>query len=209
MTEPAPSAPTPQVLAVCRDAGHAFSKPVQAEIRLIEGLGVEGDAHAGTTVQHLSRVRRDPTTPNLRQVHLIQSELFEEAAARGFTVAPGDLGENVSTAGLDLLALPTGTVLRLGNDGASVQVTGLRNPCRQINTFQPGLLKVVVARPDGVATDSEVSLGSTGGAESIDGQPVVRKAGVMAVVLSGGAVRPGDPIAVDLPPQPHTPLAPV
>ena len=199
----------PQVLAVCRDDGHAFSKPVQAQIRLVEGLGVEGDAHAGITVQHLSRVRRDPTTPNLRQVHLIQSELFDEATARGFTVTPGDLGENVTTVGLDLLGLPTGTILRLGSDGATVQVTGLRNPCRQINTFQPGLLKVVVGRPDGVATDSDVALGATGGAETIDGQPVVRKAGVMAIVVSGGVVRPGDAIEVELPEQPHSPLEPV
>jgi MOSC domain-containing protein YiiM len=172
----------PEVVSVSRDSDHRFSKPVAPEIRLLAGLGVEGDAHAGVTVQHRSRVAADPTQPNLRHVHLIASELLDELAGLGFAIAPGQLGENVTTRGLDLLALPRGAVLRLGED-ARVEVTGLRNPCRQIDAFRPGLLKQVVGRAE-------------------DGS-LVRRAGVMGVVLSGGTVRPGDPIAVELPPVPH------
>ena len=157
-------------------------------IRLVEGLGVEGDAHLGATVQHRSRVRRDPRQPNLRQVHLLPSELFAEVLGAGHRVLPGDLGENVTTSGLDLLALPTGAVLLLG-DVAEVVVTGLRNPCRQIDAFQPGLLQQVLGR-------------------GADGA-VVRRAGVMGVVRRGGEVRPGDPVTVVLPEQPHRPLDPV
>ncbi|WP_238694268.1 MOSC domain-containing protein [Nocardioides daphniae] len=136
---------SPRVVAVCRDGEHRFSKtPVEA-IALVAGRGVEGDAHAGEHVQHRSRVRRDPLQPNLRQVHLIHAELFDEARAAGHELSPGDLGENVTTGGLDLLALPVGTLLDLG--GPVVRLTGLRNPCAQINTFRPGLLKVVLARP--------------------------------------------------------------
>ncbi|WP_406300631.1 MOSC domain-containing protein [Embleya sp. NBC_00888] len=154
-------------------------------IRLLAGLGVEGDAHLGVTVQHRSRVAADPTQPNLRQVHLIHAELFEELAEAGFTVAAGELGENVTTRGVDLLGLPTGTLLRLGAE-AVVEVTGLRNPCPQINAFQDGLLKAVVGRDE------------AGG--------IVRKAGIMAIVRTGGDIRPGDAIAVELPAPPHRAL---
>jgi MOSC domain-containing protein YiiM len=170
------------VLAVSRSPAHSFSKPNVESIRLLAGLGIEGDAHAGETVRHRSRVKVDPTQANLRQVHLIQAELFEELAAKGFAVEPGQMGENVTTRGLDLLALPVGARLRLGSS-AVVELTGLRNPCVQIDRFRKGLMAAVLDR-DG------------------DGQ-IVRKAGVMAIVLTGGEVRPGDPIAVTLPPEPH------
>lgn len=169
------------VVSVHRDHGHAFSKPATAAIELIEGIGVSGDAHAGATVQHRSRVARDPSTPNLRQVHLIHQELFEQVAAVGFTVAPGELGENITTRGLDILALPVGT--RLGIGDAVVTVTGLRNPCGQINDYQPGLLKEVLRR----AADGSVQ----------------RLAGVMSIVSRGGIVQPGDQITVQRPPEPH------
>ncbi len=171
-----------------RDAEHRFSKIPVREIRLLEGLGVDGDAHAGALVQHLSRVRRDPTQPNLRQVHLIHAELFDEVAGSGHRVAPGDLGENVTTRGIDLLSLPAGTLLHLGDD-AVVTVTGLRNPCMQIEAFGSGLLERVVGRAG-------------------DGS-VIRKAGVMGVVTRSGLVRDGDLIDVVLPEEPHQPLAPV
>ena len=176
------------VAAVHRRATHSLGKQEQPSIRLLRGLGVEGDAHLGATVQHRSRVARDPTQPNLRQVHLIHSELHDELRARGFAVEPGELGENVTTRGLDLLGLPTGTVLRLG-ERAAVEVTGLRNPCRQIEEWQPGLLAAVLGR-DGNGT-------------------LLRKAGVMAVVLAGGTLTPGDPVRVELPPRPHRALQPV
>ncbi|HEX6202475.1 MAG TPA: MOSC domain-containing protein [Thermoanaerobaculia bacterium] len=166
------------VTAVSRSAGHTFSKTPQPAIRLVAGLGVEGDAHQGATVQHRSRVARDPTQPNLRQVHLIHAELHDELAAAGFDVGPGDLGENVTTRGVDLLALPAGTRLRLGTD-AVVEVTGLRNPCVQLDRFQQGLTAAVLDR------DAEGRL--------------VRKAGVMAVVVVGGEVRAGDGIGVEFP----------
>ncbi len=176
------------VAAVSRDGQHAFSKPIRETIRLIAGLGVEGDAHAGQTVQHRSRVARDPSAPNLRQVHLIHAELHDELGLRGYRVAPGDMGENVTTRGIDLLALPTGTRLMLG-PGAVVQVTGLRNPCIQLDGFQAGLMKAVLDR-------------------DADGH-LVRKAGVMAIVLAGGQVSRGDPIEVAYPAGPHLPLQPV
>jgi MOSC domain-containing protein YiiM len=157
-------------------------------IRLLAVLGVEGDAHMGETVKHRSRVRVDPTKPNLRQVHLVHAELHGELKAAGFKIHPGDIGENITTSGIDLLALPTGTVLRIGAT-AVVQITGLRNPCTQLDGFQQGLTAAVLDR------DAEGR--------------VVRKAGVMSVVLEGGEVVPGDPIIVELPPQPHLPLAPV
>jgi MOSC domain-containing protein YiiM len=156
---------------------------------LLEGLGVEGDAHAGVTVKHRSRVRRDPTAPNLRQVHLVHGELHDELRAAGFDVGPGDMGENVTTRGVDLLGLPAGTLLRLGSGGAVVEVTGLRNPCVQLDGFADGLMRAVLDR------DADGGL--------------VRKAGVMGVVRAGGAVRPGDGIAVELPAGPHQPLQPV
>ncbi len=177
-----------QVVAVSLSARHAFSKTPVPRIRLLAGLGVEGDSHLGERVQHLSRVRADPDQPNLRQVHLIQGELFDELAARGFTVGPSDLGENVTTRGLALLDLPRGTRLHIG-EAAELEATGLRNPCAQIEAFQTGLLAAVLDR----GTDGEL----------------IRKAGIMAVVHRGGVVAPGDPIAVRRPPEPHQPLRPV
>ncbi|MGI5378353.1 MOSC domain-containing protein [Streptomyces sp. CA-251387] len=173
------------VAAVSSNSTYSFTKPNRDSITLIAGLGVEGDVHAGVTVKHRSRVQRDPSQPNLRQVHFIHEELFEEVRAAGFEVASGELGENVTTRGIDLLGLPKGTRLRLG-DEAVVEVTGLRNPCAQIDGFQKGLLKQVVGR---------------------DGDGSVRfKAGIMSVVVAGGVVRPGDPVAVELPDGPHLPL---
>ncbi len=176
------------VIAVSRSAKHAFSKPNVDCIRLLAGLGVEDDAHAGKTVKHRSRMKADPTQPNLRQVHLIHAELFDDLAAKGFSVAPGEMGENIATRGIDLLGLPAGTKLHLGAS-AVVELTGLRNPCIQIDRFQKGLMAAVLDR------DSKGQL--------------VRKAGVMGIVLAGGEVRPGDPIAVTLPPKPHHRLEPV
>lgn len=196
-----------RVVSVSRELMHRFSKTPVDEIQLIEGIGVAGDAHAGTLVQHRSRKKRDPNVVNLRQVHLIHAGLLEEARSAGHDVGPGSLGENLLTEGLDLLALPTDTRLEIGE--AMLRVTGLRNPCRQINDLSAGLLKVVVARADGVRSDSEVELGPTGGAERIDGVGIVRKAGVMAVVERGGVVRAGMAIEVHLPPGPRFPLAPV
>jgi MOSC domain-containing protein YiiM len=178
----------PRVVSVSRDDAHRFTKPAVSEIRLIEGWGIEGDTHAGTTVQHRSRVARDPSQPNLRQVHLIHAELFDEVRVRGYQVRPGELGENITTAGLDLLALPAGTMLHLG-ESAMIRLTGLRNPCDQINGLAPRLMKELVGRrPDGT---------------------VVRKAGVMSVVIAGGVVRPGDLIRAELPEGEHEPLRPV
>src|SRR3954469_500365 len=143
--------PTPRVVAVSRHESHGFSKVPAESITLVAGLGVVGDAHAGTLVQHRSRVRRDPNQPNLRQVHLLHAEVFDDARAMGFELGPGDLGENILTADLDLLGLPTGTLLDVG--GPVVRLTGLRNPCAQINALRPGLLKVVLSRADGTPTD--------------------------------------------------------
>lgn len=196
-----------RVVAVSRDELHRFSKVPCDSITLVEGMGVAGDAHAGTLVQHRSRMRRDPNQPNLRQVHIVHAELLDEARAAGHSVGPGSLGENILTEGLDLLTLPTDTRLLIG--GAVLRVTGLRNPCRQINDYSAGLLKVVVARNDGVASTSEVKLSPTGGAESVDGVGLVRRAGVMSVIERGGDVSPGMPIDVVLPEGPHRPLAPV
>ena len=177
-----------RVESVSLSARHAFSKAPAETIRLIASHGVEGDAHAGATVKHRSRVAKDPTQPNLRQVHLIHAELFDSIAPLGHKVGPGDMGENILTRGIDLLSLPTGTELRIGED-AVVRVTGLRNPCSQIETFQTGLLaQMVKKRPDGT---------------------LERKAGVMGIVLQGGIVRPGDAIDIALPDEPHQPLAPV
>ncbi len=196
--------PTPRVVAVSRDGTHRFSKVPAASITLVAGLGVLGDAHAGTLVQHRSRVRRDPNQPNLRQVHLLHAEVFDDARAMGYDVGPGDLGENVLTSGLDLLALPTGTRLDLG--GPVVRLTGLRNPCAQINDFRPGLLKVVLARADGTPTDEPAPSTASPQVRIVE---VIRKAGVMAVVEVGGDVAGGHPVTVTLPDGPHTPLAPV
>lgn len=176
------------VIAVCRSPGHTLRKPREEEVELIEGLGVKGDAHLGETVKHRSRVRRDPTQPNLRQVHLIHAELFDQLTTAGMSVEPGQMGENVTTRGIDLLALPTGTILRLGPE-AEIRVTGLRNPCVQLDAIHDGLKEAVLDR------DAAGEL--------------VRKAGIMAVVLSSGTVRPGDPIEVRLPAPPHRSLEPV
>jgi hypothetical protein len=177
--------PGGHIIAVHRAGEHTFTKHAEERICLLAGLGVEGDAHLGRTVQHRSRVARDPTQPNLRQVHLIAGELHDELRARGFDVGPGDMGENVTTRGVDLLALATGTRLRLGEE-AVLEVTGLRNPCVQLDRFQPGLMAAVLDR------DADGGL--------------VRRAGVMAVVLTSGDVRPGDGIAVELPAEPHARL---
>lgn len=185
------------VRAVSRDATHRFSKVPCEAITLIEGIGVAGDAHAGTLVQHQSRVRRDPTQPNLRQVHILHAELLEEARTAGHDVGPGSLGENILTDGLDVLALPTDARLLIGE--TVLRITGLRNPCRQISDFSAGLLQVVVSRIDGAASATEVTLSATGGAASVDGAGIVRKAGVMAVVERGGDVRPGMVIEIVLP----------
>ena len=178
----------PIVLAVSSSGGYTFSKPNQQSIRLIKGLGVEGDVHAGETVKHRHRVKQDPTQPNLRQVHLIHAELIDQLREQGFNVEAGQMGENVTTRGLDLLGLPAGTKLFLGPD-AVVEITGLRNPCYQLDDFQQGLMAATLDR------DKEGNL--------------VRKAGVMSIVLAGGAVKPGDAILVELPPEPHRPLEPV
>lgn len=173
------------VIAVSCSATHSMSKPAAAAIRLLAGLGVEGDAHLGETVKHRSRVARDPNQPNLRQVHLIHAELHDELRSAGFALSPGDMGENVTTRGIDLLGLPAGTRLHLG-EAAVVEVTGLRNPCGQLNGIQEGLLSATVDR------DADGNL--------------IRRAGIMGIVLAGGDVRPGDPIQVVLPPEPHEPL---
>ncbi len=176
------------VVSLARSGAHTMSKPRVEAVKLVAGLGVEGDAHAGVTVKHRSRVARDPTQPNLRQVHLIHAELLDDLHAQGFDIAPAAMGENVTTRGLDLLALPAGTELRLGAT-AVIRITGLRNPCSQLDGLQRGLMQAVLGRaPDGT---------------------LVRKAGVMGVVLAGGMVRLGDAITCTLPPHPHTPLQPV
>lgn len=179
---------SPHVLAVHFSSIHEFSKDSFERITLLTGRGVEGDAHCGKTVQHRSRVARDPTQPNLRQVHLLQCELFDELGARGHVVRPGHMGENITTRGVDLLALPTDTELQLGPD-AVVRLTGLRNPCVQIEHFQPGLMAAVLDRtPQG---------------------ELVRKAGVMAVVVRGGVVTRQDPVEIRLPAGMHESLRPV
>jgi MOSC domain-containing protein YiiM len=176
------------VAALSRSATHTMSKQKCDALQLLAGLGVFGDAHQGVTVKHRSRVARDPSQPNLRQVHLIHSELHDELRLSGFEIAPGQMGENVTTRGLYLLALPTGSRLHLGAS-AVVEVTGLRNPCVQLEGIAPGLMKAVLDR------DSRGEL--------------IRKAGVMGVVLAGGEVRVGDAIGVELPAEPHRPLEPV
>ncbi|MXO63351.1 MOSC domain-containing protein [Qipengyuania oceanensis] len=173
------------VIAVARDERHNFSKRVVAEIEIIAGLGVAGDAHLGEKVKHRSRVRTDPAQPNLRQVHLIHSELFDEVAEKGFSVKPADLGENITTKGVDLLGLPRHSVLEIGEE-VRLQVKGLRNPCAQIDNFQKGLLSAVLDK------------GPSG--------ELRRKSGIMTVVLTGGRVRAGDPVTVQLPDPPFLPL---
>lgn len=173
------------VVAVHRSDAHTFSKSVVPEVEMAAGLGVVGDAHNGATVKHRSRVRADPTQPNLRQVHLMHIELFDFVATKGIRVEPGQMGENLTTSGVDLLGLPVGTMLKVG-PSVLLAVTGLRNPCSQLNGLADGLLEAVTDRaPDG---------------------SLIRLAGVMSVVVHGGAVRPGDQIEVALPPEPHRSL---
>lgn len=179
--------PAGAVTAVSRSPRHTMAKPNELSIRLVEGLGVEGDAHAGPTVRHRSRVRKDPAAPNLRQVHLVHAELHDELRAAGFEVAAGQMGENITTRGIDLLGLPTGSRLRIGE--AVMEVTGLRNPCSQLDGIQQGLMAATLGR------DAAGNL--------------VRKAGVMAIVVQGGDIQPGDLIKVHLPDGPRLPLQPV
>ena len=177
-----------RVLAVCRSGQHTFSKRADMFIRLRAGLGVEGDAHMGEAVKHRHHVKKDPLAPNLRQVHLIHGELFAELAAKGFEIEPGALGENITTTGVDLLALPQNTRLHIGPD-AIIEVTGLRSPCGQINAFRPGLMQAVLDR------DSAGNL--------------IRKSGIMAVVIADGQIASGDAIDVRLPEGAHRALQPV
>ena len=176
------------VIAISKSPSHSFSKPNQKSIRLVTGLGVEGDAHLGEKVQHRSRVAKDPNQPNLRQVHLIHAELHDELRERGFDVSAGQMGENITTRGINLLGLPAGTRLHIGKT-AIVEVTGLRNPCYQLDDFQAGLMKAVLDR------DEQGNL--------------IRKAGVMGIVLTDGEVYVNDDIRVELPPETHEPLKPV
>ena len=170
------------VIAVCSSAEYQFSKQPQTSIQLLEGLGVEGDVHSGVTVKHRSRMAADPTQPNLRQVHLIHAELLDELRAKGFGAKPGEIGENITTRGIDILGLPTGTRLHLGAT-AIVEITGLRNPCVQLNSFQPGLMSALLDRD------------ADGG--------IIRKAGVMGIVRTSGELYPQDSIRVEFPPPPH------
>jgi MOSC domain-containing protein YiiM len=176
------------VAAVSVSGTHTMSKPNAASITLLAGLGVDGDAHQGVTVKHRSRVAKDPTVPNLRQVHLIHAELHDELRDAGYDLVPGQMGENITTRGVDLLGLPVGARLTIGDD-AVVEITGLRNPCYQLDGLQQGLMGATLDR------DEEGHL--------------IRKAGIMGIVLTGGDVRPGDAIVVELPPMPHEPLGPV
>lgn len=175
-------------MAVCYDDDHRFSKPVREHVRLVADHGIEGDAHAGATVKHQVRLSRDPESPNLRQVHLLPAELLDELNTAGFDVAPGQIGENILTRGLDLISLPLGTRLRLG-ESAVVELTGLRDPCNQLDKLRPGLMKAVLDRDE-------------------HGE-LIRKSGVMSVVVEGGELRAGDPIAIELPSGPVQHLRPV
>ncbi|MEM7250982.1 MAG: MOSC domain-containing protein [Pseudomonadota bacterium] len=177
-----------KVVSVSLSDTHTFQKPVRASIQLIAGHGVAGDAHAGVTVKHRSRVAKDPSQPNLRQIHLIHRELHKALSLKGFRIAPGDMGENITTEGIDLLGLASGTQLAIG-DEAVITVTGLRNPCAQLDSLRPGLMKATLDR------DSQGNL--------------VRKAGVMGVVTHSGWVRAGDAIVIIEQPSPATPLTPV
>ena len=177
-----------RVVSVSRSGSHTMTKPACERIRLLAGLGVEGDAHMGETVKHRSRIARDPTQPNLRQVHLMHAELFDELRAKGFDVTPGLMGENVTTRGIDLLGLPRGARLHLGSE-AIVEITGLRNPCTQLDGLQPGLMEAVLERDPA--------------------RGLIRKAGVMGVVIASGDVAIGNAISVTLPDGTGEPLKPV
>lgn len=174
-----------RVLSVSMSPTHTFSKTAEKSISLLKGFGVEGDTHMGRNVQHLSRVAKDPSQPNLRQVHLVHAELFEELSGMGYSISPGDMGENITTSGIRLLSLPAGTRLFIGAS-AVVELTVLRNPCYKLDDFRSGLMVAVTGR------DREGKL--------------IRKAGVMGVVVESGIVQPGDTIAVEVPPEPHHPL---
>ena len=177
-----------EVLAVSRKRGHHFSKQPQLSIYLLAGLGVEGDGHAGATIQHLYRKRWTPEAPNLRQVHLLQTQVFAELGRKGFQLQPGDLGENITTRGINLMLLPVGTCLHIGTH-AVVEITGLRKPCVQMDRFRPGLMEATLER------DEQGRL--------------IRKAGIMSIVVEGGIVHAGDEIRVVLPQEPHLQLEPV
>jgi len=177
-----------KVLSVSKSSSHTFNKYNTDSINLIEDLGVEGDAHSGKTVKHRSRVAKDPSQPNLRQVHLIHTELFEELSEKGFKVAPGQMGENITTKGIDLLSIPTNTILFIGQH-AKIKITGLRNPCHQINSIQEGLMNAVIDKDE-------------------DGN-LIRKSGVMGVVLNGGKISPNDKINISFPHKPYIPLVKV
>ncbi len=195
--EAAAAVPTPiptadltgAVAAVHRSGEHTFSKRTVDSITLLPGLGVDGDAHLGAQVKHRSRVAADPTQPNLRQVHLVMSELLDEVVAAGHSIVPGQLGENITTTGIDLIALPVGSIVRLG-DTALVALTGLRNPCRQIRNVGDGVLKMMFVDGERYGRPGEQ----------------VGRTGVMGVVVAGGMVRPGDPIAVRFPAGVTTPM---
>jgi MOSC domain-containing protein YiiM len=176
---------TARIVALHRSPAHSFSKQADTRLNLIKGEGVEGDAHRGVMVKHRSRVAADPTQPNLRQVHLLHREMIEDVNGKGFTIKPGDIGENITTEGIDLLALPRATLLAIG-ETALLEVTGLRNPCIQLDQFQPGLMKAFLGKAD-------------------DGS-LIRKAGIMTIVREGGEVREGDGIRVILPDGPHVKL---
>jgi MOSC domain-containing protein YiiM len=176
------------IIALASDAAHRFSKEPRQSLTLLAGLGAEGDAHAGRTVQHLSRLAKNPEAPNLRQIHLIHAELFDELAGQGFAIAPGQMGENVTTRGIDLLGLSAGTRLRLGEE-ALIEITGLRNPCHQLNGLAPGLMAATLDK-------------------DADGE-LIRKAGVMAVVITGGEIAVGDAITLESVPLIHEALGPV
>ena len=183
-----PEKASARIIGLARDDMHRVAKQPCERIRLVAGLGVEGDAHAGLTMQHRSRWVKQRTVPNLRQVHLIHAELFDELAAKGFEVAPAQMGENVTTIGIDLLGLSAGTRLRLGEE-ALIEITGLRNPCFKLDGIASGLMQAVL--------------------EKGPGKSLNRKAGVMAVVVASGEVRLGDGIVVVHTPALHIPLAPV
>jgi MOSC domain-containing protein YiiM len=175
---------TATIIALSKSSTHTMRKFNENSLNLLTGLGVEDDAHNGVTVKHRSRVAQDPTQPNLRQIHLIHSELHDELKAKGFNVAYGQMGENITTRGIDLLDLPRGTLLKIGD--AVIEITGLRNPCAQLNGIQDGLMHAVLGR------DEQNNL--------------IRKAGIMGIVLNGGTIKVQDSIHVELPSAPFIPL---
>jgi len=172
------------VMSVNQAARHDVRKTPVAALHLRSGLGADGDAHYGATVQHRYDRRRDPSRLNLRQVHLIGAELLEELGRAGYRIAPGDLGENITTADIDLASLPAATRLHIGSS-AVLELTGLREPCVLLDRIAPGLR---------LAACGERS-----------GETILRH-GAMAIVVAGGEVRAGDAIEISLPPSPHRPM---